>query len=97
MQNRREIRQIKQDNKFLKKENLDLKEQNGLLLEKVANRDSLVKRSMLTMDSLKITLQELNKHNIVKVYENYHTVTTLDLDGQIDLLTRFISSAEDSI
>lgn len=87
-------KQMKKENRDLAKENNSLKAMNDDLLKEVSKRDEIINKSTIIYDSLRFKLDELNNRNIITNYETYHTVTNLDLNGQIELLTRYITEAD---
>lgn len=93
---RGDIKDLKKENKGLHVENKQIREENKALEKDIAAKDNQIAEGTMIFDSLKTTLEKLNNKSIVTVHENYNTVTTLDLDGQISFLSRFLESAGDS-
>jgi len=95
-QYRSENRELKKDIKRLEIVNQELSNRSDslVLASLVRVRDDSVR--MAQVSKLKEKLESLNNRNIVTVYEDYHTVTNLDLDGDISLLSRFLDAAKDS-
>lgn len=91
---RKENREAKRENKVLHEENKMLHKENSILDESIAKRDHKDSVAAIEFDSLKTKLANINKHNIVTTYENYSTVTDLDLDGDIKFLSGFIERAQ---
>lgn len=86
-------RKLRQENEVLSEASAMLLKENEKLSKQVAERDTVIKQSTLVYDSLKITLEDLNK-NIVPKYAPFSVVDRLDLGGQIQLLTDYISQAD---
>lgn len=91
---RSENRLLKKYNVQIQAENTQLKEANASILNEVKIKDEIIRKSTVVYDSLKTTLEKINQKNIVTNYATYHTVTNLDLNGQIDLLSSYLSEAD---
>jgi hypothetical protein len=82
----------------LEKENMRLVHWSDSLVLSAIGR--LKEDSIMTVqvEALKDKLEYLNNKNIVTVYETYSTVTALDLDGDIEFLSRYVgAAAEDTL
>lgn len=85
---------MKQQNRNLARQNEKLQAANAILLDEVAKRDMRIAQATAVYDSLHHTLQHLNNKNLITTYETYSVVSNLDLDGQLRLLTDFLSRAD---
>lgn len=91
---RTEAREYKRENESLRAANDSLHTLNDSLSKHNEALDKKIAAGTVIYDSLRTKLQELNNKSIITVYEDYHTVTSLDLDGQIKFLSGFLSEAD---
>lgn len=91
---RQDISGLKKENKELNTYNEELHKANKSLKDAISIRDEKIRAGTVIYDSLKTTLENLNNQKIVTINEGIRTVSNLDLDGQIKLLSGFLSEAD---
>lgn len=91
---RQENREMKQQNKDLAKANEVLLSTNVQLQSDIEKRNEVIEKSTVVYDSLQKKLIQLNDKRIVTNFPNHNTISTLDLDEQILLLSTYINTAD---
>lgn len=91
---RYEIRDLKAEN-VIKQAAIDsLHTENDQLEKALQDSEEKIAHGTVIYDSLKTTLENLNNQKIVTINAGIRTVSNLDLDGQIKLLSGFLSEAD---